>query len=109
MKTLLDNLSSDLLQNQVFQTGFRFLTIVQGSHLPKMDSNVLIFIMSGTMKVFSGEKELAIIDERHIFFWDKENDHVCEMLSDTQVILFAFGDLIVHDLLTFRPFRTSML
>lgn len=52
MKTLLDNLSSDLLQNQVFQTGFRFLTIVQGSHLPKMDSNVLIFIMSGTMKVF---------------------------------------------------------
>lgn len=103
MKTLLDNLSSDLLQNQVFQTGFRFLTIVKGSHLPKMDSNVLIFIMSGTMKVFSGEKELAIIDERHIFFWDKENDHVCEMLSDTQVILFAFGDLIVHDLLTFRP------
>lgn len=42
MKTLLDNLSSDLLQNQVFQTGFRFLTIVKGSHLPKMDSNVLI-------------------------------------------------------------------
>lgn len=40
MKTLLDNLSSDLLQNQVFQTGFRFLTIVKGSHLPKMDSNV---------------------------------------------------------------------
>ena len=106
MKTLLDNLSSDLLQNQVFQTGFRFLTIVKGSHLPKMDSNVLIFIMSGTMKVFSGEKELAIIDERHIFFWDKENDHVCEMLSDTQVILFAFGDLIVHDLLTFRPYAS---
>lgn len=106
MKTLLDNLYSDLLQNQVFQTGFRFLTIVKGSHLPKMDSNVLIFIMSGTMKVFSGEKELAIIDERHIFFWDKENDHVCEMLSDTQVILFAFGDLIVHDLLTFRPYAS---
>lgn len=28
------------------------------------------------------------------------------MLSDTQVILFAFGDLIVHDLLTFRPYAS---
>ena len=104
MKTLIENLTSDLLPNQIFQTGFSFLIILKGNSLLKLDSNVLIFIMSGTMKVSSAQQELATVRERHIFFWDKEDDYTCEMLSDSQVILFAFGDLIVHDLLTFRPF-----
>ena len=107
MKTLIENLTSDLLPNQIFQTGFSFLIILKGNSLLKLDSNVLIFIMSGTMKVSSAQQELATVRERHIFFWDKEDDYTCEMLSDSQVILFAFGDLIVHDLLTFRPFGAT--
>ena len=93
MKTLIENLTSDLLPNQIFQTGFSFLIILKGNSLLKLDSNVLIFIMSGTMKVSSAQQELATVRERHIFFWDKEDDYTCEMLSDSQVILFAFGDL----------------
>ena len=77
---------------------------MQGSHLPKQ-WQCLIYYHEWHYESFL-VKELAIIDERHIFFWDKENDHVCEMLSDTQVILFAFGDLIVHDLLTFSPYAS---
>lgn len=107
MKTLIENLTSDLLPNQIFQTGFSFLIILKGNSLLKLDSNVLIFIMSGTMKVSSAQQELATVRERHIFFWDKEDDYTCEMLADSQVILFAFGDLIVHDLLTFRPFGAT--
>ena len=47
MKTLIENLTSDLLPNQIFQTGFSFLIILKGNSLLKLDSNVLIFIMSG--------------------------------------------------------------
>ena len=48
MKTLIENLTSDLLPNQIFQTGFSFLIILKGNSLLKLDSNVLIFFMSGT-------------------------------------------------------------
>ena len=72
MKTLIENLTSDLLPNQIFQTGFSFLIILKGNSLLKLDSNVLIFIMSGTMKVSSAQQELATVRERHIFFWDKK-------------------------------------
>ena len=56
MKTLIENLTSDLLPNQIFQTGFSFLIILKGNSLLKLDSNVLIFIMSGTMKVSSAQQ-----------------------------------------------------
>ena len=64
MKTLIENLTSDLLPNQIFQTGFSFLIILKGNSLLKLDSNVLIFIMSGTMKVSSAQQELATVRER---------------------------------------------
>lgn len=106
METLIKNLIPDVLPNRVFQTGFSFLIVLKGNSLLRLNSNVLLFIMSGAMKVSSGKQELAIINERHIFFWDKEDDYTCEMLLDSQIILFSFGDLIVHDLLTFRSCGT---
>lgn len=44
MKTLIENLTSDLLPNQIFQTGFSFLIILKGNSLLKLDSNVLILL-----------------------------------------------------------------
>ena len=45
MKTLIENLTSDLLPNQIFQTGFSFLIILKGNSLLKLDSNVLISLI----------------------------------------------------------------
>ncbi len=59
--------------------------------------------MSGTMKVSSAQQELATVRE-HIFSGIKKMTIPARCFRTSQVILFAFGDLIVHDLLTFRPF-----
>ena len=59
MKTLIENLTSDLLPNQIFQTGFSFLIILKGNSLLKLDSNVLIFIMKwGTHESMEDNKFL---------------------------------------------------
>lgn len=104
MKTLLDNYPSSLQQNQLFQAGFKSLIILKGKSLLKsqLDSNVLIFIMSGAIEISTGQRESTIIQKHHIFFWDKKDDYTCEILLDTQLILFSFGDLLIHNLLLFN-------
>ncbi len=59
MKTLIENLTSDLLPNQIFQTGFSFLIILKGNSLLKLYINVFIFIMSVTIKFSSSQQDLA--------------------------------------------------
>lgn len=109
MKILLENYSSCLQQNQLYQAGFSLLIILKGESLLKsqLDSNVLIFIMSGAIKITSNTKEPAIINKYHVFFWDKKDDYNCEILLDTQIILFSFGDLLVHNLLVFSSCNST--
>ena len=42
MKTLIENLTSDLLPNQIFQTGFSFLIILKGNSLLTVQNMMIL-------------------------------------------------------------------
>lgn len=92
----IDKISENTLSERDLQARFNYLSLPKGKGLPKLKlfNNILIFVIGGSVRIYSNEAEMVVLNDSQMFFWEKQSDYMCEAISDTEIILFSFDNLV---------------
>ena len=104
MKSTNDNAPSEVSNNSILQAGFDLLKSTEGMILTKSSlyDNMIVFILSGSVKIYSSHTQMTFIDEAHMVFLKVYEKYTYEIAPYSKILALTFDSLPIDELICFR-------
>lgn len=104
MKSTNSNTPSEELNSQILNAGFDLLTKSEGTILtkPSLYNNIIIFTLSGSIKINSTHTHMKFIDESKMIFLKVYEKYTYEIAPSSKILVFSFDSLTLDELLCFQ-------
>lgn len=104
MKNAMNDASSEVSNRHILHAGFDLFKKPEEMILTKsyLYNNMIIFILGGSLKIYSAHKEMQSIEEQYMVFLKMYEKYTYVIAPYSKILVFTFDSLAIDELLCFR-------
>ncbi len=100
MNKLINRISPETSEKRILHAGFSLISMTEEIRqtLSGLSSDMIIFILTGSITIYSNKEEKRTIDERYMIFLRSFENYTYDITLGSKVIIFFFDSLSMNEL-----------